>query len=381
MSATRGARHLSLSIRLADPLSLDTAVGLADNLALAINVPSVISQRVGGVVNYQVQLPDGYWEFYGRGDINDLGVGLGDSRSQVDYDFTIPHSLLAGTTGSGKSEGVRTILTTLFTSYTPDELTCLLIDPNGDYECFQSSAHLAAPVAVQPDEIGRALAFAGQQLAYRKAGNIRDAGRVLVVTDEAEDVARDAGNLAILQAIASQGRKYRVNLLAASQKPTQSHMPGLVDKLNCRFVGLVDNAHTSARLTGQAGLNCHQLTGEGDFIKIVGAHVQRFQFALTEAADMDALPRGQVVEPDVEDEDSNPTLNFPMSKPPGRPETEIEPVKVAHYLAHGPQNITIAWARDNLDLARYAHNSHRDFATELAEELAKLQRAMEESDE
>ncbi|MEE9365475.1 MAG: FtsK/SpoIIIE domain-containing protein [Dehalococcoidales bacterium] len=382
-SATRGARHLSLGIRLADPLTLGAALKMSDSLALAVNVSTVISGRVDGLVNYQFQLPGGYWQHYTRADLSSgLGVGLGESRREVVFSFDPPHTLVAGSTGSGKSETLRTILAGLMTAHEPPELGVILVDPHNDFESFASCSHLVMPTAGDDESIDRAITYAGQELARRREHSIKDGRRLVVAIDEAQTtLPRDKAYLEIVTRIGEGGRKYRIHLLLASQRATAKNLP-MINSLRNRFVGAVSDARESSFVSGHADLQCHKLTGSGDTVHVAGPVRQRFQVALCSDDDLATLPRGQIVEPpDVAGEDTNPTLNFPTSKPPGRPETEIEPVKVAHYLAHGPQNITIAWARDNLDLARYAHSKHRDFATELAEELAKLQRAMEESDE
>ena len=94
VTASRGARFLSLGIRLANPLQLDAALALAENLALATNTPAVIAQRredAPGLVSYQFQLQAGYWQEYTRADLASspgaIGVGLGEGRQQIDFTF------------------------------------------------------------------------------------------------------------------------------------------------------------------------------------------------------------------------------------------------------------------------------------------------------
>lgn len=383
VTANRGARFLSLGIRLSDPLTLDAALGLAESLALAVNCPAVIAQRrkeAAGLVTYQFELQAGYWISYTRQDVTGLGVGLGESKRQIDFCFEPPHCLVAGTTDSGKSETVRSVLCGLLTSFTPDALGLVLVDPHRDFDDLRNAAHLSYPVASDADDIDQALSYAGQELARRKETNDRNARRLVVVIDEAQD-ALEGERLAIAQRIAGEARKFRIHLIVSTQKPQQKNLPDLVDKCNNRFVGLVDNAHTSAMLTGQSGLSCHLLTGRGDFVHVAGAAVERLQVALATAADLEAIPRAEIERPEVEPADTPRVLNFPEPKSQsqgGRPPTEIEPRKVAyyvHYLAHG-HDITISQARDTLGLARYAHYKHRDFARETADELKRLYAAM-----
>ena len=120
VAASRGARYLSLGIRLDNPLKLEAALGLAEPLALAANTPAVLAQRLPdqpGLVTYQFQLAWGYWKTYTRSDVTGLGVGLAENHKQVDFSFDPPHALVAGTSGSGKSQTVKSILCGLFTTY------------------------------------------------------------------------------------------------------------------------------------------------------------------------------------------------------------------------------------------------------------------------
>lgn len=382
-SARRGARHLGLGIRLANPLQLDTALNLANPIALATNTPHVISQRLldsPGLVTYQFELQRGYWHSYTRADVTGLGVGLGESRRQIDFSFEdAPHAGVFGTTDSGKTETVKSILLGLLTTYPPDKLGVLIVDPHSDYEDFENVAHLRAPVANTPEDIDNLLAWAGQELARRKEQNAREAQRLVIVIDEAENCL-DGERLVIVQRIASEARKYRMSLVVSSQKPTQKNIPGLIHLLLNRWVGLVDKAQTSALLTGEAGLACHRLTGQGDFVHKAGTKVERLQVALATQKDFDKLLRAEVKPLLVEPEDTPRILNFPITKEGGRPSTEIEPRKVAPYVFYGPDSISISQAEEWLGLKRRGHERHKEFALELLDEINKLHKSLEDEE-
>lgn len=381
ITATRGARHLSLGIRLNDPLKLADALNLANPLALATSVPHVLSRRLPsapGLVSYQLELQAGYWQSYTRADVIGLGVGLAEQRRQVDFSFEdAPHALVAGATNCGKSVAVASILAGVCDVFTPDELKLVVIDPDFDYTDFDNVAHLAMPIAREQDQVDDALTWVGQELARRKEYNAREARRVLIVIDEAEDIIADEQRLAITQTIARGGRKFNLNLLVATQKPSQSNLPSLLNQLLNRWIGRCDSAQTSALLTGHAGLQAHKLTGAGDFLHINGA-VERLQVAMPTRQDFDALPRVEVAWPTLDVEDTPRILNFPDEKSPGRPAMEIDPVKVAVYVWHGPDGISISQAREELELKRYAHYAHRDFAISLVAELKKLEGSTDE---
>lgn len=367
----RGARHMTLGIRLANPLLLPDALKLAEPLALACRCPAVLAQRnqedAPGLISYQFQLANSQWQTVTRADVDGLAVGLGESLRQVVFGWDAPHAGVFGTTNSGKSVTIRSILVALFASYSPDDLRAVIVDPHRDYDDFANCAHLAAPIGSD------GLLYAGQELTRRKAENVKEGTRLLVVADEAESILlSDRRLLAVVRAIAQEGRKFRVNLLIGSQDAREAKLPGLVDLINNRWVGLVANASVSAMLTGQAGVEAHKLTGRGDFVHVAGAIVERLQVALPQSCDLDRLPRVEEIEVPVIEPEDTPTVVNAVRDGPGRQEVQIEPRHIATYLHSGPKRVSAQQARETLGLKRVAHERHRDFALEVQRGLDYL---------
>ncbi len=393
VTASRGARHLSLGIRLNNPLNLESALGMAEPLALAANSPAVFAQRLPdqpGLVTYQFQLSWGYWKTYTRADVSGLGVGLAENHRQVDFSFDPPHALVAGTSGSGKSHTVMSILCGLFTTYAPGDLGAVIVDPHRDYlENFQNAAHLVAPIATTPEDIGAVLNWAGQEKVRRVQAGDRAARRIVIVVEEAEDYL-DRGQLATVRSIAGEARKFGMHLIVSAKKPSQKTLPDLLDKLLNRWVGLVDSGISSALVTGHAGIDCHKLTGKGDFFHVVGPTLDRLQVAMATPVDYARLPRAEVQAPVVDPDGAARALNlpatgeeeervlpFPDPDRGGRPPSDIDPRKVAYYLVYpgGPNAVTRAIAETVLSLKRYSHAAHRDFAAEMYDEMQRLMAA------
>ena len=239
-----GARHLSIGVRLSDPTQLERVQKLSEQFALLARIRHCIVTRELGLIVFQAELPQSYWQTITRENLAALHlpqntVGLAENRAGVLFDFDdAPHSLFAGTTGSGKTEAVRSALVGMASAYKPDQLQMVICDPNSDYrDDFHNLAHLALPVAVKAEDIQDALTWSYGQLTYRTAENIRDAWPILVVVDEADkDIAlRHPANAQMARHIATTGRKYRVHLLVATQKPKHSDMPGILDNLLNRF--------------------------------------------------------------------------------------------------------------------------------------------------
>lgn len=374
-TVNRGARHLSYGVRLADPMQLDTALKLAEPLALSCGVNAVLSQRIEGVINYQIELPPSLWEYYTRQDLPmPQAVGLAEQRKPIAFELDPPHSLIAGTSGAGKSETLKSILVSQMTSLSPLELGIILIDPHNDYQDFRNEAHLVMPIATETEAIRQALAWVNQELVYRKTENVRDAKTIVVAIDEADSVLTGA-NLEIAKMIAKQARKYHVHLLVATQKPLHAELPGILDNLLNRFVGQLADANTSARVTGHAGLMAHKLTPKGDFLHIAGPDVLRFQVAMATEADFIRLERAEVRPIEVV---TNEVIELPIEaveKTIGRPQLQLNPDYLAWYFFHNPNNISRAKAKELLGLGRDNHELHKDFCTKFIQAYLKLKGA------
>jgi hypothetical protein len=340
-TASRGARHLSLGIKLSDPTELDKALKLAESLALASNTEAVLSQRQLGLIIYQFQLAQGFWQSYTRADLpSNKAVGLAEKRQPVEFDLSpLPHSLIAGTTGSGKTETVKSILLSLMAQYSPNELSLVVCDAHGDLPEFENVAHLALPLATTQEEMRQALLFVNQELANRKAENIRDAKIVVLAIDEATETLETEASQAIVKMICREGRKFGIHIILGTQKPSHKDLPGILDLLNNRFVGLVADGKLSANLTGHAGLQAHKLTGQGDFIHIAGLDIKRFQVAQATRQDFERLERAE-----------------------GRPKLEVLP-HVASWYHFFDNKISIGQARER-GISRDSHSLHKGFVSQ-----------------
>lgn len=374
-TVNRGARHLSYGVRLADPMQLDSALKLAEPMALSCGVKNILSQRLAGNVNYQIELPSLYWQYFTRQDLpNSQAVGLAEQRRPIAFELDPPHSLIAGTSGAGKSETLKSVLVSLMTCYTPTQLGVILIDPHNDYGDFSNEAHLVMPIATETNEISKALAYANKELAYRKAENIKD-GRIIVVAIDEADSVLSGSNLEIAKQISKQARKYRIHLLVATQKPMHGDLPGILDNLMNKFIGQLSDAKTSANVTGHAGLMAHKLTPKGDFLHVSGPDVLRFQVAMATGKDYDKLPRAEVQPIEVV---TNDVIELPSELPisePGRPGYQLNPQYLAWYFYHHPEKITRRMAQELLGLGQRGHELHRKFCEEFIKAYLELRQA------
>lgn len=374
---SRGARHLTMPIVLDNPLNLEKALKLSENIALRSSVSYVQAYRQEGYVIYQFDLNPGFWESYTRQDVKGLAVGLADSRRPVKFGFDLPHCLVAGTTGSGKSVTIASILFGLMISYSPQESGMVIIDPDKELTGFTNAAHLEMPIAHEADEIHNALLWSDQQLKYRRQEDIKNGKTLIIAADEAQQdkVLGDARNKAIVQNIA-QGRKYNVHLVIGTQKPSHTDMPKILDNLGNRFIGLVADAGIGSRLTGQPGLNCNKLTGKGDFVHVQGGTTERLQVAMVTSRDYESLDRKEVKPVKV---DSIDVIDLPAELPDpvgGRPvEVQLNPQYLAWYFHHHPDKISRGMARETLGLKQRGHELHQQFCREFIKAYLELRKS------
>lgn len=375
----RGARHLSLPVRLANPLELDAALNLADNIALASNTEAVLAQRFAGLVVYQFQLHQGLWEEYTRSILpGPKAVGLAEQRRPVEFQFDPPHALVAGTTGSGKTETIRSVLCSLMTTYTPDEMGIIICDPKREkMHVFDNAAHLAIDIAYDRDDCKAAIAYTYQLLDDRIQGQSQTK-RICLIIDEPDLIPLEGETLKIIQDVAKVGRSYGVHVIIGTQKPTHEELPKILDNLLNRFIGLVADGRVSAQLTGHAGLFAHKLTGKGDFIHVANGKSTRFQVATATRADFDKLERSEIKPIPKVNEQPIDVRTLPAlveRSPVGRPSTEIDPQVLAWYLFHEfnePGKISRNVARETMGLTRTSHELHQNLAEQVIVEYLRL---------
>lgn len=375
VTVQRGARFVSMGVRLADPRQIDKALKLAEPLAAATGRSVVIARRERGLILYQFQLDGAFWQDYTRADLETaIGVGLAEGKRQIDYSFKPPHTLVAGTTGSGKTETVRSMLVALFETYSPDELQAVILDLKGKFGEFANVSHLHGwPIARSDAEMNRALAFVNSQIKQREQVSNFSARRFLFVVDEAEAIFSTNARLAIGEALVKRGREVRIHGLFASQEP-HKHQFGkrMFKQINNRWVGWVDQPLSSYHITGRGGIECHNLTSEGDFVHLAaGKEYDRLQVALPTQSDFDRLPRGNNGEPpEFDDSDILDVDQLPEPEPeprgPGRPTTPIDPYVIGYYDALGPDNVSKSRAKEVLDLGWDLHVRHREFTKKMA---------------
>ncbi|MFJ8493909.1 FtsK/SpoIIIE domain-containing protein [Streptomyces sp. NPDC094038] len=199
------------------------------------------------------------WSLGGRSTRAVLGIGY-DGEFAVDLVRDGPHALIAGTTGSGKSELLQTLVATLAVVNRPDEMTFVLVDYKGG-SAFAECADLPHTVGLVTDLdtrlVERALVSLGAELRRRetqlaqagakdiedyldkraRGGNVLPPlPRLLLVIDEFASMARELPEfISGLVNIAQRGRSLGIHLVLATQRPGGAVTPDIRANTNLRI--------------------------------------------------------------------------------------------------------------------------------------------------
>jgi S-DNA-T family DNA segregation ATPase FtsK/SpoIIIE len=284
--------------------ALGTKIGkissLSDEIAMAIGAPGVRVTRSGGVLAVEVQreYPEPVRllalleEMPSMPTVAAL-LGLTPEGSPLLLNLTAPevtHVLIAGATGSGKTELLRSMLLSLALHNRQAHLQLILIDPKGrGFAPLVDLPHLMAPVVNRPDEAAKVLARVVAEMERRDRELAPATPRIVVAIDEVAELLRvdEPGIEEALIRLSQRGREAGFHLICSAQKPSADNVSSaLKSNLPARLIGKVASGQDALVAAGVPGTDAELLMGRGDFVAVVGARVQRFQAAYTAPADV-----------------------------------------------------------------------------------------------
>lgn len=274
---------------------------LADDLALALAARSIrIEAPVPGKGFIGIEVPNAEVSLVSLRDVMEaepfshvrsplrLGLGQDVSGRAIAVDLAqMPHLLIAGATGSGKSVCVNSLVTCMLLQNTPAQLRLLMVDPKRvELTNYNGIPHLMMPVIVELDKVVGALQWVTREMdgRYRRFGevgarNIADYNRraeatgrdklpyIVVVIDELADLmmmAPDETERTVCR-LAQMARATGIHLLIATQRPSVDVVTGLI-KANfpARIAFAVASSTDSRVILDTTG--AERLLGRGDML-------------------------------------------------------------------------------------------------------------------
>jgi len=221
-----------------------------------------------------------------------LPVALGKSISGIPIvgDLsTMPHLLIAGTTGSGKSVCINTIILSLLYKYPPEKCNLILIDPKMlELSAYEGIPHLLCPVITESKKATAALGWAVKEMESRyklmtrvgvknidgyNAKNKKHMPFIVVVVDEMSDLMLIAGKEIenYIQRLSQMARAAGIHIIMATQRPSVDVITGTI-KANfpTRISFQVSSKIDSRTILGEQG--AEQLLGKGDMLFMSSAN-------------------------------------------------------------------------------------------------------------
>jgi DNA segregation ATPase FtsK/SpoIIIE, S-DNA-T family len=318
-----GPRVTRYELQLAPGTKVSKVAALKDDLSYALATTEIrILAPIPGKQAVGVELPNASPNMVTLGDIFDdlpatasrLSVWLGKdiSGSAVWTDLArMPHILIAGTTGSGKSGCINTILTSILLRATPDEVRMILIDPKRiELGYYEAIPHLLTPVVSSPKEASAALTnIVGEmerryeKLSAVRARNLPEANRalrsrgeptlpyLLVVIDELADlmmISPQEVEDAVIR-LAQKSRAVGIHLVLATQRPSVDVITGMIKANVPSRIAFAVSSQTDSRVILDAA-GAESLLGQGDMLfkplgtsrlqRLQGAYVSEEEIAL-----------------------------------------------------------------------------------------------------
>jgi DNA segregation ATPase FtsK/SpoIIIE, S-DNA-T family len=309
-----GPRVTRFELQLAPGTKVSKVAALKDDLAYALATTEIrILAPIPGKQAVGIELPNLAPSYVRLGDIYDdlpgtaspLAVWLGKdiSGTAVWTDLSrMPHILIAGTTGSGKSGCINTILTSILLRATPDDVRFILIDPKQiELGYYERIPHLLTPVVSKPKEASAVLHNVVTEMEKRyerlstvRARNLPEANRalrqrgeetmpyLLVVIDELADLMMTSPQAVedCVIRLAQKSRAVGIHLVLATQRPSVDVITGMIKANVPSRIAFAVSSQTDSRVILDSP-GAESLLGQGDMLfKPLGtSRLQRLQGA------------------------------------------------------------------------------------------------------
>lgn len=279
------AQRTIFLVDLGAGVKVSKVTGLCDNFSLATGQPCTVGMRNGQIA---IEVPNAQrrmlriGDFRGKWDgCSNISFALGDNL--VCDLAKMPHLLIAGTTGSGKSVCVNSIITSFLYRCHPDQVKLLLIDPKKvEFSPYNGLPHLLRPVITEVKDAedylrGVCNMMDDRYAAFEKVGArtfdeyAAITGtwftRIVVIIDELADLMLTSKRAVepMIVRLAQKARAAGIHLVIATQRPTRDVITGLIKaNMPCRIAFKTMSGIDSRVILDQTG--AEKLLGMGDLL-------------------------------------------------------------------------------------------------------------------
>ena len=289
---------------------INTIINLADDISRSMGVGAVRIAQIFGTQFLGVEVPNEKRETITIKELLSdsnftntshkiplcIGKDISGNIEVIDLSKT-PHLLVAGTTGSGKSVFINTLLASILYKFSPEEMRLILIDPKMlELSVYNDIAHLLTPVVTEPKKAIIALKWVCKEMERRYSlmneentrslegynqKSIERLPYIVVFIDEMADLMMTAGKEVEhhVQRLAQMARACGIHLVMATQRPSVDIITGSI-KANfpSRISFQVASKYDSRTVLGEIG--AEQLLGNGDMLMTKnGGNIIRYQSA------------------------------------------------------------------------------------------------------
>lgn len=300
LQVTNGPAVTRYEIQLNAGVKISKITGLAEDLALNLAVPTVLVAPVPGKAAVGIEVPNNSVGLVSARELlesaefknskSKLTIALGKDiggRVIVGDIAKFPHILIAGSTGSGKSVCINTIITSILYKASPDEVKMIMIDPKVvELGVYNGIPHLLIPVVTDPKRAAGALNWAVGEMMKRysmfaETGTrnlegynehiVGEGGeampQIVIIIDELADLMMVAAKEVedYICRLAQLARAAGIHLIIATQRPSVDVITGLIKaNVPSRIAFAVSSGVDSRTILDRVG--AEKLLGKGDML-------------------------------------------------------------------------------------------------------------------